>query len=140
MTCTALTAASRRCSTSGSLGTTEMPQGTGESAASVTGGIVDERVGGRPLAYLLMMRRGDAVNVETMQGIADELVRIEEFPRGDNPCRGVYIITFGTGHGTYKLMYDRREVARGIEAALKRLVYEAIGRGQALCVRQDERG
>jgi hypothetical protein len=84
--------------------------------------------------------RDETINMETMQDIADELVRIEEFPRGDNPSTGVYIITFGSGRGTYKLMYDRREVAEGIEAALKRLVYEAIGRGQALCVRQDERG
>jgi hypothetical protein len=81
--------------------------------------------------------RDETINMETMQGIADELVRIEEFPRGDNPSTGVYIITFGTGRGTYQLMYSRREVAEGIEAALKRLVYEAIGRGQALCVRKD---
>jgi hypothetical protein len=81
--------------------------------------------------------KDETTNMETMQGIADELVRIEEFPRGNNPSTGVYIITFGTGRGAYKLMYDRREVARGIEAALKRLVYEAIGRGQALCVRKD---
>jgi hypothetical protein len=80
---------------------------------------------------------GDVVGVETARSIADELVRIEEFPRGDNPSKGVYIITFGTGRGAYKLMYDRRQVARGIEAALKGLVYEAIGRGQALCVRKE---
>jgi predicted RNA-binding protein YlxR (DUF448 family) len=81
--------------------------------------------------------KDETINMETMRSIADELVRIEEFPRGDNPSKGVYIITFGTGRGTYQLMYDRREVARGIEAALKRLVYEAIGRGQALCIRKD---
>jgi hypothetical protein len=47
------------------------------------------------------------------------------------------MVTFGSGRGTYQLMYSRREVAEGIEAALKRLVYEAMGRGQALCVRKD---
>jgi hypothetical protein len=160
MTCTALTARSRRCSTSGNQGMTEMPRRTGESAVSATGDILDGQPGGNLLGCLLPMRRrgrgygksiwltqltmcgrktskDETTNMETMQGIADELVHIEEFPRGDNPSTGVYIITFGTGRGAYKLMYDRREVARGIEAALKRLVYEAIGRGQALCVRKD---
>jgi hypothetical protein len=133
---------------------------TGQSAVSATGGIVGLQLGGNHLACLLPMRRrgrgygksiwltqqttcgrktskDETINMETMRSIADELVRIEEFPRGDNPSKGVYIITFGTGRGTYQLMYDRREVARGIEAALKRLVYEAIGRGQALCIRKD---
>lgn len=80
---------------------------------------------------------GDTSSMETMRSIADELVRIEGFPKGDGVDSSIWMVTFGTGRGAYKLMYDRREVAEGIEAALKRLVYEAIGRGQALCVRKD---
>jgi hypothetical protein len=75
--------------------------------------------------------------METMRSIADELVRIEEFPRDVGVDPSVWVVTFGTGRGTYRLMYDRREVAEGIEAALKRLVWEAMGRGQALCVRKE---
>jgi hypothetical protein len=78
--------------------------------------------------------------METMRSIADELVHIEAFYSGDSVNPLVWVVTFGTGRGAYKLMYDSGEVARGIEAALKRLVWEAMGRGQALCVRKDERG
>jgi predicted RNA-binding protein YlxR (DUF448 family) len=83
--------------------------------------------------------KDETINMETMQGIADELVRIEWFPKGDGVDPSIWMVTFGSGRGTYQLMYSRREVAEGIEAALKRIVYEAIGRGQALCVRKDER-
>jgi hypothetical protein len=114
-----------------------MPQGTGESAASATGGILDGQPGGNLLGCLLLMRMGNVVNMETMRSIADKLVRIEEFPKGDKVDPSLWVVTFGTGRGAYKLMYDRREVAEGIEVALKRLVYEAMGRGQALCVRKE---
>jgi hypothetical protein len=80
---------------------------------------------------------GDVVSVETMRGIADELVRIEEFPRGDGVNSSTWVVTFGTGRGACKLMYSSRESAEGIEAALKRLVWEAMGRGQSLCVRKE---
>jgi hypothetical protein len=81
--------------------------------------------------------RDETINMETMQGIADELVRIEWFPKGDGVDSSIWMVTFGSGRGTYQLMYSRREVAEGIHAALKRLAYEAIGRGQAPCVRKD---
>jgi hypothetical protein len=84
--------------------------------------------------------KDETTNMETMQGIADELVRIEEFPKGDGVDPSTWVVTFGSGRGTCKLTYHRREVAEGVESALKRLVYEAIGRGQALCIRKDERG
>jgi hypothetical protein len=81
--------------------------------------------------------RDETINMETMQGIADELVRIEGFLSGDGVDSSIWMVTFSSGRGTYHLMYGRREVAEGIHATLKRLVYEAIGRGQALCVRKD---
>jgi hypothetical protein len=83
---------------------------------------------------------GETINMETMRGIADELVHIEEFPRGDGVNPSTWMVTFGTGRGTCKLTYDTREAAEGMETALKRLVWQAMGMGQALCVRQDGRG
>jgi hypothetical protein len=107
---------------------------------SATGGILDGQPGGNLLGCLLLMRMGNVVNMETMRSIANELVRLEEFPRGDGVNPSTWVVAFGTGRGTCKLTYDTREAAEGMETALKRLVWQAMGRGQALCVRRDERG
>jgi hypothetical protein len=84
--------------------------------------------------------KDEAINMETMQGIADELVRIEGFPKGDGVNPSTWVVTFGSGRGACKLTYGTREAAEGMETALKRLVWQAMGKGQALCVRRDERG
>jgi hypothetical protein len=76
--------------------------------------------------------------METMRGIADELVRIEEFPKGDEVNSSTWVVTFGTGRGTCKLTYGTREAAEGMETALKRLIWQAMGKGQALCVRKND--
>jgi hypothetical protein len=76
--------------------------------------------------------------METMRSIADELVRIEEYPRGDGVNSSTWVVTFGTGRGTCKLTYDTREAAEGMETSLKRLVWQAMGRCQTLCVRKND--
>jgi hypothetical protein len=83
--------------------------------------------------------RDETINMETMRSIANELVRLEEFPKGDKVNPSTWMVTFGTGCGTCKLTYGTREVAEGMETALKRLVWQAMGRGQALCVRKNDR-